>query len=136
MATVMTASSEDGVSALLSSHVLAELEWVTDYFISVSRGREQGACVVKDLIAGHRMVTRPTADADWYGEWPVVHLRRVEAEPHLLVRDKADGPVPPCWETHPVGLEELALAHLRELCTAALLDPARGRDAESSEVTR
>src|SRR5579862_4856831 len=39
MATVLTATAEDGVSVLLSSHVLAELERVADYLILMSRGR-------------------------------------------------------------------------------------------------
>ena len=41
MATVMTAMADDGVSVLLSSHVLAELERVADYLILLSRGRVQ-----------------------------------------------------------------------------------------------
>ncbi len=50
-------------------------------------------------------------------------------------------PVPPGWEAHPVGLEELALAYLREPGAAALPGPARGRalpleTGEPSEVTR
>ena len=36
----------------------------------------------------------------------------------------------------PVGLEELALGYLREPGAAALPGPARGRDAEPSEVTK
>ena len=39
MATVMTAMADDGVSVLLSSHALAELERVADYLIVLSRGR-------------------------------------------------------------------------------------------------
>ena len=44
----------------------------------------------------------------------MVHVRRGGAQAHLLVRTTADDPVPPGWESHPVGLEELALAYLRE----------------------
>jgi hypothetical protein len=44
--------------------------------------------------------------------------------------------VPPEWETHPVSLEELTLAYLREPGAIALPGPARRRDAHSSEVTR
>jgi len=36
---VLTAMADDGVSVLLSSHVLAELERVADYLILMSRGR-------------------------------------------------------------------------------------------------
>jgi len=141
MATVLTAMVDDGVSVLLSSHVLAELERVADYLILVSRGRVQVAGEVEDLLASHRVLTGPAAEVGTYAERPVVHLRRAEAQAHLLVRAAAGDPVPPGWETHPVSLEELALAYLREPGAAALPGPARGRAlpleaGEPSEVTR
>jgi ABC-2 type transport system ATP-binding protein len=136
MATVMTAAADDGMSVLLSSHVLAELERVADYLILLSRGRVQVAGEVDDLLASHRLLTGPAAEADRYDERPVVHARRAAAQAHLLVRATADDPVPPGWEAHPVGLEELALAYLREPGAAALPGPARNRGTQPSEVTR
>jgi len=141
MAVVLTAAADDGVSVVLSSHVLAELERVADYLILLSRGRVQVAGEVDGLLASHRMLTGPAAEADRYTERPVVHARRAEAQAHLLVRASADDPVPPGWEAHPVGLEELAMAYLREPGAAALPGPARGRalpldTGEPSEVTR
>ena len=53
MATVMTAVAADGVSVLLSSHVLAELERVADYLILLSRGQVQMAGKAADLLARH-----------------------------------------------------------------------------------
>jgi ABC-2 type transport system ATP-binding protein len=136
MATVLTAMAEDGVSVVLSSHALAELERVADYLILLSRGRVQVAGDVEDLLASHRVLTGPAAEADRYAERPVVYLRRAEAQAHLLVRGTADDPVPPGWETHPVGLEELVLAYLREPGATALPGPARSQDIQPSEVTR
>jgi ABC-2 type transport system ATP-binding protein len=136
MATVLTAAVDDGVSVVLSTHVLAELERVADYLILLSRGRVQVAGEVDDLLATHRLLTGPAAEADSYTERPVVHVRRAEAQAHLLVRATVDDPVPPGWEAHPVGLEELTLAYLREPGAAALPGPARGRDTQPSEVTR
>jgi ABC-2 type transport system ATP-binding protein len=136
MALVLTAAADDGVSVLLSSHVLAELERVADYLILLSRGRVQVAGEVEDLLAGHRVLTGPAAEADRYAAGPVVHVRRGAAQAHLLVRAGAEDPVPPGWEAHPVGLEELALAYLREPGAGALPGPARTRYAETSEVTR
>jgi ABC-2 type transport system ATP-binding protein len=136
MATVLTAMADDGVSVVLSSHVLTELERVADYLILMSRGRVQVAGEVDDLLAGHRLLTGPAAEAGDYAERPVVHVRRAAAQAHLLVRATANDPVPPGWETHPVGLEELALAYLREPGAAALPGPARNPDAEPSEVTK
>jgi ABC-2 type transport system ATP-binding protein len=139
MATVLTAMADDGVSVVLSSHVLAELERVADYLILVSRGRVQVAGEVDNLLACHRMLSGPAAEAGRYAGRAVVHVSRGEAQAHLLVRASADDPVPPGWEAHPVGLEELALAYLREPGAALLPGPARGRTlkletGEPSEV--
>ena len=89
MATVLTAAADDGVSVLLSSHVLAELERVADYLILLSRGRVQVAGEVDDLLASHRVLTGPAAEADTYADRPVVHVRRAAAQAHLLVRASA-----------------------------------------------
>jgi ABC-2 type transport system ATP-binding protein len=137
MATVLTAMADDGVSVVLSSHVLADLERVADYLILLSRGGVQVAGQVEDLLAGHRMLTGPAAEADGHARrLAVVHARRAGAQAHLLARTTADDPVPPGWEAHPVGLEELALAYLREPGAGALPGPARGRSTQPSEVTR
>ncbi|HEV3294568.1 MAG TPA: ABC transporter ATP-binding protein [Streptosporangiaceae bacterium] len=136
MATVLAAAADDGVSVVLSSHVLAELERVADYLILLSRGRVQVAGEVEDLLASHRMLTGPAAEASKFAERPVVHVRRGAAQAHLLVRATADDPVPPGWEAHPVGLEELTLAYLREPGAGALPGPARNRNTQPSEVTR
>ena len=136
MATVMTAVADEDVSVLLSSHLLSELERVADYLVVMSRGRVQVAGEVEELLAGHRILTGPAEDADAYCERPVVQARRALAQAHLLVRAGTEDPVPPGWEAHPLGLEELALAYLREPGAAALPGPIRGRYAESSEVRR
>jgi ABC-2 type transport system ATP-binding protein len=132
MATVLAAAADDGVSVVLSSHVLAELERVADYLILLSRGRVQVAGEVEDLLASHRMLTGPAAEASKFAERPVVHVRRGAAQAHLLVRATADDPVPPGWEAHPVGLEELTLAYLREPGAGALPGPARPATATLS----
>jgi ABC-2 type transport system ATP-binding protein len=46
-------ASADGVSVLLSSHVLTELERVAGYLIVLSRGRVRLAGEVDDLLATH-----------------------------------------------------------------------------------
>ena len=63
MATVMTAMAEDGISVVLSSHGLAELERVADYLILITHGYVRLAGDVETLLAEHRFITGP-ADAD------------------------------------------------------------------------
>ena len=141
MATVLAAAADDGLSVVLSSHVLADLERVAGYLILLSRGRVQMAGEVEGLLAGHRLLTGPAAGAGEYAGRAVVHARRDGARARLLVRVAADDPVPPGWEAHPVSLEELALAYLRapgerEPGAAVLPGPARDQDAETTEVTQ
>src|SRR5579862_4630746 len=54
MATVMTAMVDEGVSVVLSSHVLTELERVADYLVLLSDGSVQMAGEVDDLLGRHR----------------------------------------------------------------------------------
>jgi ABC-2 type transport system ATP-binding protein len=137
MAAVMTAVADDGVSVVLSSHVLAELERVADYLVVLSSGSVQVAGEVDDLLASHRVLTGPASEAGACVErLNVVHARRGEAQAHLLVRTNAPtDPLPHGWEAHPVSLEELTLAYLREPGAAALPGPARSDNAQYSAVT-
>ena len=140
MATVMTAVTDDGVSVLLSSHVLAELERVADYLILMSAGRVQVAGDVDDLLASHCVLTGPAAEAGQYAErLCVVNARSGEALAHLLVRTSGTTDlVPPGWDAHPASLEELTLAYLRAPAAAALTGLARNavRNAEPTEATK
>ena len=70
-------------------------------------------------------------DRDWVSDELGSH-HLYWTEPRVLTG--AD-PVPLGWEAHPVGLEELALAYLREPGAAALPGPARRCDAEPAGVT-
>lgn len=138
MATVMTAAAEDGVSVVLSSHVLAELERVADYLVLVSHGNIQVAGEVEDLLATHGLLTGPASESERYTrQWNVVHVSSAASQVRLLVRyDGTTNPVPPGWEARTVTLEELTLAYLREPGAMALPGPARGRGAAPSEVTK
>jgi ABC-2 type transport system ATP-binding protein len=115
MATVMTAMADDGVSVLLSSHAVADLERYTDYLIVLSGGRLQAAGETDDLLAEHRLLTGPAGEADRVAElFTVVEMRRAAAQAHLMVRTSGpDDAVPPGWESHPVTVEELVLSYLR-----------------------
>jgi ABC-2 type transport system ATP-binding protein len=57
MATVLAAASADGVSVLLSSHVLTELERVTSYLILLSAGQVRLVGAVGDLLAVHHQAS-------------------------------------------------------------------------------
>jgi ABC-2 type transport system ATP-binding protein len=109
---------------------------VADYLVLLSGGSVQVAGEVDDLLACHRVLTGPATEAATYTErLNVVHVRRGEAQAHLLVRTNGmTEPVPPGWEAHPVSLEELTLAYMRDPAAAALPGPARGVVVQPLEV--
>ena len=72
MATVLAAVSADGVSVLLSSHVLTELERVASYLVLLSRGQVRLAGAVDDLLATHHQASLE--------ELALTYLREAPAE--------------------------------------------------------
>jgi ABC-2 type transport system ATP-binding protein len=115
MGTVLAAMGEDGVSVLLSSHVLAELERIADFLVLLTKGRVRLATTVEQLVGSHRVLIGPADSADRVTrKLDVVQDQRGEAQAHLLARTTGpEDPVPPGWEAHQVGMEELVLAYLR-----------------------
>jgi ABC-2 type transport system ATP-binding protein len=125
MDTVMTAASEDGLSVVLSSHVLAELERVADHLILLSGGRLQVAGAVKSLLAGHCVVSGPASKAgEFTGRLPVVHAASDGDQARILLSTGGLGDdLPPQWNEQPASLEEMVLGYLREPGTAVVHRP-------------
>jgi ABC-2 type transport system ATP-binding protein len=136
MASVMAAVAGDGMSVILSSHVLAELEPVADYLVMLSAGHVQVAGDVDDLLARHRVLTGPAAESGKLtDQLCVLQCRRAGAQAHLLIRTtKPAEPVPAGWEQRPVTLQELVLAYLRQPGAAALPGPIPVSTDDAAEV--
>ena len=121
MGALMAAVAEDGLSVVFSSHVVAELERVCDYLVVLTGGRVQVAGDVDELLAGHRVLIGPADDKVRVEDrFPVIRATVAGRRAQLLVR-VGRGPadmIPDGWDSHPLGLEELVLAYLR--------DPASG----------
>ena len=128
MAALMTAVAEDGISVLLSSHVVSELERVCDHLVVLAEGRTQVIGDVEDLLASHRVLTGPVGQAEAVlGGAVVVSENRTERQATLLVRD-ADRITPlPSWQVQETNLEEIVLSYLRFPQASALPGPALNR---------
>jgi ABC-2 type transport system ATP-binding protein len=124
LSALMTAVAEDGISVVFSSHIVAELQRVCDYVVVVHGGRIQVCGEVEELEAGHHVLTGPAEQADAVAQrFPVIRDRRTAAQAHLLVRSPAPSAAQPGWQRHPVGLEELVLAYMREPSASVLPGP-------------
>ena len=109
---VLEAVAESGVSVILSSHIVSELERVCDYIVTLTEGRTQLAGPISEIVASHRLLVGPRNLAS--GEARVHNVIReshTERQTTLLVR--ANGHVyDSSWEQHEVDLEEIVLAYL------------------------
>ena len=113
MQALMEEVAETGMTVLLSSHVLADLEGICDHLLLLAGGRVRLAGDVEDLVAGHRLMIGPAQGAEGsFQDEIVVESRSTQRQATVLVR--GTGPaMPRGWEAHEPTLEELALAHLR-----------------------
>jgi ABC-2 type transport system ATP-binding protein len=109
---LMEAVSEGGLTVVLSSHIVADLERVCDHLVILSQARTVLAGEIEEIVASHRLLTGPRSDPA-----TVARVHQVIRESHtprqtsLLVR--ANGHVyDATWELHPVDLEEIVLAYL------------------------
>src|SRR5256714_3447862 len=59
---LMAAVADGGLTVVLSSHILTDLERVCDYMILLSASRVQLAAPIEDIVATHRVLSGPRAD--------------------------------------------------------------------------
>jgi ABC-2 type transport system ATP-binding protein len=104
--------AEEGLTVVLSSHLIADLERLCDYLIVLSDSRVQVLGAVEDLLAEHRLVVGPARAATELARLgAVVQERSTDRQTTALVR--LAGPVAdPAWAQHEVSLEDLVLAYL------------------------
>ena len=116
---VLRAVTETGVTVVLSSHIVADLERICDQLIILANGHTQLVGPIEELLAGHRLLTGPRRDAAGVARvHQVIRESHTERQTTLLVR--ANGHVyDACWETHEVDLEEIVLAYLGTTSAAA-----------------
>jgi ABC-2 type transport system ATP-binding protein len=121
---LMSAVAETGMTVVLSSHVVSDLENTCDYLVALNRGRVQVSGDIDELLAAHRLLTGPADLADGVAaRLTTVDETRNDRQATMLVRGRPDA-LDPRWTARGVGLEELVLAYLRRPESATLPRPA------------
>jgi ABC-2 type transport system ATP-binding protein len=135
MREVMTAAADTGLTVIMSSHVVCELERFCDWLVVLAHGHVQLAGPADDLIAAHRLVTVPRATPN--AELPGRVIHRSDSDRHSAVLIRTD-PVRLAVEAHagwhiePAGFEQLVMAYLQRSSGAA----TAGDPVVSQAVTR
>jgi ABC-2 type transport system ATP-binding protein len=110
--TVMEEVAETGMSVVLSSHIVTDLERICDHLVILSHGHVQLAGPIEQVVASHRLLTGPRTESTTIARvHDVIRESHTERQTTLLVR--ANGHVyDACWELHEVDLEDIVLAYL------------------------
>ena len=112
LATMADAVAEGGLTVVLSSHLVADMERVVDYLILLSASHVQLSGDIDALLAEHRVLVGPRKDTAAIARThTIVQAVHTARQTTLLVRGNAPV-IDPAWESSDVGLEEMVLAYM------------------------
>jgi len=109
---LMEAVADGGLTVLLSSHIITDLERVCDYMILLSASQVQLAAPIEDIVAEHRVLSGPRSDPSAVERLhSVIQASHTDRQTTLVVR--ANGHLYDSrWQVDEVDLEEIVLAYL------------------------
>ena len=111
LSALMESVAEDGVSVVLSSHLVTDLERVCDHLVVLRNGRDAVDGDIASLVRSHRLVSGPRHTGSLNGVGQVIDRTDTDRQTIALVR--TEGPVlDPAWEVGQVDLEEIVLGYL------------------------
>jgi ABC-2 type transport system ATP-binding protein len=123
MSDLMAFVAEHGVSVVLSSHLVADLERVCDHIVVLVSSRVAVTGDVDDLLASHHRLTGPRRDlATLPSDQQVIEASHTDRQSTLLVR--SDGQIhDPSWTVEEVSLEDVVLAYMGQSAAAQRNQP-------------
>jgi ABC-2 type transport system ATP-binding protein len=129
MSEVMAQVAGGGLTVIIASHVVGELERFCDWLVVLAHGHVQLAGPVDELLDGHRLLTVPRATPD--ADLPGTPIHRTDSDRHssVLIRTGPAMAPPrshPDWQAEAVGFEQLVLAYLQRPAKASSSNPALG----------
>lgn len=118
LSSLAAAVADGGVTVLLSSHLLPDLERVCDHLILLADAQPVVCAEIDDLLASHKLLAAPTRDtAAIERDHHVLTVTRTAREVSMTV--KLNGPViDPAWRVDDLDLEEIVLAYLGQHAVA------------------
>jgi ABC-2 type transport system ATP-binding protein len=127
LATLAEAVATDGMTVVLSSHLVADLERVCDYIIQLAASRVQLCGDIDTVVAEHQILVGPRKDTTAIErDHTVVQVTRTARQTTLLIR--ARGPVAdPAFQASDVSLEEIVLAYMGQELPAPLAAVGEGQ---------
>ncbi len=122
---LMESVAEHGLSVLMSSHNIGDLERICDHLVVLMDSTARIAGDVEDLLATHCRLSGPRRDLDTLPDaQQVISTSHADRQTTVLVRTEA--PVlDPVWTVGRLTLEDLVLAYLGNPVTRPSLEVLR-----------
>jgi ABC-2 type transport system ATP-binding protein len=115
---LMEAVAEHGLSVVMSSHLVADLERVCDRLIVLVDSQVRITGDVEELLATHHRLTGPRRDVDTLpADQHVISARHTDRQTTVVVRTEA--PIlDPAWTVGTLTMEDLVLEYMSNPVTA------------------
>jgi ABC-2 type transport system ATP-binding protein len=112
--TLMDAVAETGMTVLLSSHIIGDMERVCDYLVLLSASHVQLADDIQTIQKEHKRLLGPRQDEEALASiHTVIETSHTERQTTLLVR--TNGHIfDSSWQIQEVSLEDIILAYLSQ----------------------
>jgi ABC-2 type transport system ATP-binding protein len=109
---LMEVVAEHGMSVVLSSHLVADLERVCDYVVVIANSRVQLAGEIDQLLGSHHRLVGPRRDPNSVpANQEVIEAIHADRQSTLIVR--TDEPIhDPAWTVEQLSMEDLVLAYM------------------------
>ena len=109
---LMDATVESGMTVLLSSHLVGELERVCDYLVILNAAQVQFAGDLETFAEGHRLLVGSRAAPEEIARvHHVIHSTHTDRQTSLLVKLNGDQ-YDPRWDVRDPGFEEIVLGYM------------------------
>jgi len=119
LAHLAEAVADGGLTVVLSSHLVADLERTCDHLILLAASHLQLCGDIDTLLTEHRVLVGPAKDTTAIErDHTIVQAVRTARQATLLVRGKAPV-IDPAYEAADVGLEELVLGYMGQYAAPA-----------------
>ena len=118
---LMETTAEHDVSVIMSSHLVADLERISEYLVVLVESRVQVAGEIDELLASHQLLTGARRDpAAMPANQHVISASHTDRQSTILVR--SDVPVlDPNWSVDQIDLEDLVLAYMSQARSSNLV---------------
>lgn len=109
---LLDATIEQGLSVLLSSHIISDLERVCEHLVILSASRVQLAGEIDEILRAHKRLVGPRTDPAAIASLHNV-IEAIHTERQTTLRVRLNGQLfDASWQQHDVSLEDIVLAYL------------------------